>query len=72
MDSKGGRQVNLVVLGCTNSVSGGRQVTVVDVFSGGDEVLPGYCCTTWDYSGRTANALVEECWCTTRQGEGGA
>ena len=61
-----------MILGCANSVSSGGQVTVVDVFSGGDKILSGYRRTTWDYSRRAAYTLMEECWCTTRQREGGA
>lgn len=72
MNPEGRRQVNLVVLGCPDCVSSGRQITVVDMLSGGDEILSGYRCTTWDYGRRTADSLVEECWCTTRQREGGA
>lgn len=71
MDSEGRREVNLVVIGCADCVSSGGQITVEDVFGGGDEVLSGYGCTTWDHGRRTANALVEEGGCATRQGEGG-
>ena len=72
MNSEGGREVNLVVIGRANCVSSGGQVAVEDVFGGGDEVLSGYGCATRDYSGRTANAFVEEGRCASRQGEGGA
>ena len=64
MDPKSRREVNFVILGCTNSISGRGQVTVIDVFSGGDKILFGYGCTAWNHGGGTANALMEERWRT--------
>jgi len=72
MNSEGRREINFVILGCTNGISSRRQVTVEDVFGGGDEVLSGYGCTTWDHGGCTTDALVEERRCATGQGEGSA
>jgi hypothetical protein len=59
MDPKGGRQINLVVLGCADSVSSGGEVTIIDVFSRCDKILFVYGCTAWNYGGRTANTFVE-------------
>ena len=71
MNPKGRREVNFVVLGATNGVPGGGQVTVIYVFSGGNEVMFCHGCAAWNDGGRTADAFVEECWRATRQGEGG-
>lgn len=65
MDPECGREVNFMILGCADGICGGGQVTIINVFSGADEVLFGYGCTAWDYGGCTANALVEERRCTT-------
>lgn len=72
MDPECGREVNLVILGCADCISGRGEVTVIDVFSRGDKVLFGYGCTARNHGRRTASALIEERWRTTRQGEGGA
>lgn len=72
MDPKGRREVNLMVFGCANGVSSRRQVTVINVLSGGDKVLFRYGCTPGNHGGGAANALMEERWGTTRQREGGA
>jgi len=72
MNSKGRGEINFVILGCTNGVSSTRQVTVEDVFGGGDEVLSGYGRATWDHGRCTTNGLVEERRCATGRGEGSA